>query len=135
MELTVSDRQYVTTERLNAFDQLHLARKLSPALPIIEGLVDPANVGKDKQVLTVLLLSHVADADVDFVLRKCLRVVCRRQADGQLARLQSSDGQLMFSDTSLADLLELAVNVIEENLGDFFRTALGALAAGAAQSS
>jgi hypothetical protein len=129
MDLALNGRQYATIGKLDAFTQLHLARKLAPALPIIEGLVSPANASKDKQVLVVLMLSHVSDADADYVVKKCLGVVARRQADNQLARLQSADGQLMFDDTPMSDLLELAVAVIEENMGDFFRTALSALSA------
>ena len=127
-ELTVGEKQYVTG-KVDTFTQLHLARKLGPSIPIVEGLIDPRNAEKDKAVLTVLMLSHISDVDAEFVIRKCLSVVHRRQGDGKPAKVQSPDGTLMFDDITLSQMLELTVAVIEENLGDFFRTALASMAA------
>lgn len=126
--MTIGSKQYNTKGKLDAFAQLHLARKLAPALPIIEGMVDAKNAEKEKSLLTVLMLSHISDADSEFVMKKCLSVVGVRQSDGKYANLQTSDGKLMFDDTPMQDILELAVAVIEENLGDFFRTSLASLA-------
>jgi len=124
MQLTVNGKRYASTGRLDAFAALHLARKLGPSLPIVEGLVLPENASKDKSILTVLMLSHLSDADSEFVMRKSLSVVARVGDDGRLQKIQAPDGTLMFDDLQLAEMLELAVAVIEENLGDFFRTAL-----------
>lgn len=117
------------TGKLDTFTQLHLARKLGPSIPIVSGLINPENAGKDKGILTVLMLSHIGDLDADFVIRKCLSVVTRRSAEGSLAKVQTPDGTLMFDDISLPVMLELTVAVIEENLGDFFRTALASMEA------
>lgn len=127
-ELTVGGKRYATSTKLDAFVQLHIARKLGPALPIVEGLVDPANVAKDKSVLTLLMFSHISDTDTEFIIRKCLSVVQRRQEDGKPVKIQAPDGSLMFDDIPLADLLTLTVAVVDENLGDFFRTALDSIA-------
>jgi hypothetical protein len=123
-QLTINGRSYVTTGKLDAFTALHLARKLGPSLPIVEGLVLPENASKDKSILTVLMLSHISDTDSEFVIRKSLNVVGRIGEDGRPQKIQTPDGTLMFDDIQLAEILELTVAVIEENLGDFFRTAL-----------
>lgn len=128
MDITLGGKQFVTTGKLSVFDQLHLARKLGPALPILEGLVAPENAGKDKKVLTVLMMSQLPDSDSAFVLHKCLSVVAVRQADGTRAKLTAGDGSLMFDDVEMSTVLDLTVVVIEENLGDFFRTALSSSA-------
>lgn len=122
------------TGKLDTFTQLHLARKLGPSIPIIEGLIDPRNADKDKSILTVLMLSHVSDVDADFVIRKCMSVVMRRDAEGKTAKVQAPDGTLMYDDITLTAMLQLAVAVIEENLGDFFRTALASMAAAPGQA-
>lgn len=126
--ITIGDQSYVLARKLSAFDQLHLARKLGPAMPIVEGLVSPANVDKDKALLTVLALSHVSDADTEYVVRKCLGVVNRVQGTVS-SKLMTDSGEMMFDDVTMNAMLELAVAVIEDNLGDFFRTTLAGLAA------
>lgn len=118
---------YVLNTKMDAFTQLHLARKLGPAIPIVQGLTDPANASKEKSLLTILMLSQIADIDTEYVIKKCLAVVSRQQEGGKLARIQSQDGSLMFDDITMTTMLELTVAVIEENLGDFFRTALASL--------
>lgn len=123
-----NDVEYIVAN-LDTFAQLHVARKLGPSLPIVEGLIDPRNAEKDKNMLAVLMLSHINDTDAEFVVRKCLSAVSRRSADGTLAKVQAPNGALMFDDIELHTLLEITVEVIEQNLGDFFRTALGNMAA------
>lgn len=126
MNLTLNEAQYSTTGKLDVFTQLHIARKLGPAIAVVEGLVNPANADKDKSLISVMMLSQVPDQDVDFIMRKCLSVVVRRQGDS-LAKIQSPNGQLMFDDIDLDALLTLTVAVLEESLGDFFRTSLARL--------
>ena len=126
-ELQIGENVYVSG-KLDAFTQLHIARKLGPALPIVEGLVQPENATKDKSILTVLMLSHINDADVEYIIRKCLSVVTRRQAGGTLAKVSAADGTLMFDDITMSQMMEISMGVVEENLGDFFRTALAGLA-------
>lgn len=126
-EILSGGHQYVLTGKLDAFAQLHIARKLGPAVPIVQGLVATANAAKDKSLLTVLMLAQIGDMDTEHVIHKCLSVVGRRQEGGKVARVQNSDGGLMFDDISMQTLLDLTVAVIEENLGDFFRTALASL--------
>ena len=77
MDMVIDGKHYSTTGQLDAFTQLHVARKLSPALGGIEGLVKEENADKDKSILTVITLSYLSDADVDFVIKKCLGVVLK----------------------------------------------------------
>jgi len=127
-DIVVDGQPYSVAQKLDVFTQLHVARKLGPSLPILEGLIVPENANKDKSILAVLMLSHIADADCEFVIRKCLSVVMRGQSDGRMVKLQAPDGSLMFSDLTMDGMLTLTLAVIEENLGDFFRIALGSMA-------
>ena len=125
-EHTIGGKKY-SVGKVDTFTQLHLARKLGPSIPIIDGLIDQRNAEKNKDLLTVLMFSHISDTDVEFVIRKCLSVVHRRQDDGKPVKIQAQDGTLMFDDISLSEMMELTVKVINENLGDFFRTALASM--------
>lgn len=127
MEIVLTSGTYTTVNRLDAFSQLHVARKLSPAMPILEGMVDKRNADKNKDLLTVLMLRQLPDEDAEYVVRRCLSVVSRHSGK-TLAPVQSPSGQLMFDDMSLAEMLELTVAVVEENLGDFFRGSLAVIA-------
>jgi hypothetical protein len=74
------------------------------------------------------MLSHISDEDTEYVIRKCLSVVTRQQDPiGPFAPIQSPQGGLMFEDITMQDMLALTISVIEENLGDFFRTSLADL--------
>lgn len=126
IKVGLSGQDYVIGRTLDAFASLHVARKLGPAIPIVEGLVLPDNAGKDKTILTVLMLSHISDADTEYVIKKCLSVVTRMQG-GSHAKVTAPDGSLMFDDMSMQDMLALTLAVIEDSLGDFFRTALAGL--------
>lgn len=115
---------YVITGTLNVFDQLALARKLAPALPLVDLQLKDDNKDKPKALLVVIMLSQLSDTDSTFVIGKCLSVVMRKQENGSLAKVVTKDGVLLFDDITMTDLLELTSKVIEANLGDFLRTAL-----------
>lgn len=124
LEIEVEGQLYQIA-KLDAFTQLHVARKLGGALPLMDGLVSERNQGKDMSLLMVLLMSKLTDEETDYVVKKCLNAVSRKQPQGW-ASLQSG-GTIMFSDVSVSALINLTAQVIVENLGDFFRTALANL--------
>jgi len=128
MNLDFDQQSYTVSGKLDTFSQLHVARKLAPAMPIIEGLIDPRNADKDKGILIVLMMSHISDSDVEYVLKKCMSVVTRKGTDGRSTRILAQNGDFMYDDIKLETMLALAVAVIDLNLGDFFRTALADMA-------
>ena len=115
--------------KLTVFEQLSVARKLGPAIPIVEGLVSDRNAGKDVTLLVVLLLSRLSDEESDEIVKKCLGVVSIKQDTGCVKLMPN--GVLMFSEIDLATLLQLTASVIVENLGSFFNSALASLQQGA----
>ncbi len=126
MNVVLGSHEYVTTRQLSAFAQLALARKLTPAVPILSGMVDKNNADKDRSLLVLLALAKLDDQEADYVMKTCLAVVSRVD-HGQHAPLMARDGGLMYDDVTIAQMMELAMGVIEENLGDFFRSALANL--------
>jgi len=115
--------QYQISGKLNTFDQLAIARKLSPAFPLINAIVAEENKGKEKGVLIIMALGMLSDEHSKFIEEKCLSTVVRTQPDGSLARLYLN-GKLMFDDITLSDMTDIIAQVIEDNLGDFLNTVL-----------
>ena len=119
----MSGIQYLTSGKLNAFDQLTIARKLSPAFPIVDGIIRKENSGKNMNILVVMALGMLSDESSKIVIDKCLSVVTRVEPGQPPARI-TVNGNLMFTDIELDDILKLTAQVIEENLGNFLTTAL-----------
>lgn len=126
MNVSIDAHEYVTSGPLSAFTQLALARKLTPAVPILSGMVDKKNGDKDRSLLVLLALAKLDDQEADYVMKTCLSVVSRMD-NGQAAPVMAKGGGLMYDDITMAQMMELALAVIEENLGDFFRSALANL--------
>jgi hypothetical protein len=101
-----------------------LARKLAPAIPLVDVQLKAENKDKPKSILVVMMLSQIADGDSEYIVKKALSLVLRKQSDGSFAKLQAANGSMMFDDVTMDEILELVSWVVEDNLGDFFRTAL-----------
>lgn len=128
MEFSIGEYDYKTTSGFDGFENLHVARKMSPALPLLDPLFDEKNSKRDNTVLIVMALSRIPDDDCNFIIQKCLSKVSRFEKEAnKYAPVLSRSGDLMYQDITLKQMLDISVQVIEENLGDFFRTALGAL--------
>lgn len=109
--------------KMDAFTQLHVARKLSPAMPLVLALNDPENADKPKAMLVITLLSYISDEDSEFVINKCLSLVKRRQEKG-FVKIMAANNVLAFHDITMDDISELVGKVVVDNLGDFLNTAL-----------
>lgn len=115
---------FVIRGKLSAFEQLDLARKISPAaLGLLDALVSPKNQEKDKMLLIVMILGALSQESYDYVLKKSLSIVGVQQ-DTKISPLLSKDGLLMFENITLNQITELIAQVLMENLGDFLATAL-----------
>jgi len=120
-------RFYQTGRKLSVSDQLAVARKLGAVMPLMQGMMDPANATKSKTLLSLLMLGNLSDEASNFVTSRSLSVVTSADMNGNLVPLMAPNGRPMFEDVTVQDILEVTAKVIEENLGDFFRTALGDL--------
>lgn len=118
------ESEFLISGKMNAFEQLAIMRKIAPALGFVDGIMRKENEDKPKSILILLMLSQISDEDSQFVINKCLSFVVRLQKDGQKAKLMTQNGQLMFSDIGLEQMLELTSKVIEDSLGDFLNTVL-----------
>lgn len=108
---------------LDAMAQLGVARRLTPLSVLIQGMTAEENKDKDTTVLVILMLGQLSDADNDHVVKTCLSVVKIQQMDSW-APVTAPGGAMMFSFMSMKVIVDLTTQVILENLGGFFRTAL-----------
>jgi hypothetical protein len=117
--------------RLGVFDQLHVSRRLAPLLGgLAEAVKDtpdrtPQNGDKDSQIdfaQVAKAFASMSDDDVDYIVHRCLSVCQRSVKPDGWASVQSKSGKLMYEDLTLTSLMGLSINVIQENLSDFFST-------------
>ncbi|MFM0044125.1 phage tail assembly chaperone [Paraburkholderia sediminicola] len=111
--------------RIDARKQFHVARRLAPLLAGMGGAPDrgegfAAFLGPLSDAL-----SGMSDEDVDYVLDACLGVCHRIQPSGHPAPVMTRSG-LMFEDIDMGQMIQLAIKVIQENLGGFFPGAAAA---------
>ncbi len=126
-----SGRSY-RTGTLTLPQQLLVARKIGAVIPVVQPMTAKANADKDKTLLALMLLGNLPDDAATQVQNVCLGVVTTADVTGTFVKLVDPGGGIMFQDVTVQDLFALTAKVIEENLGDFFRTALGSLEAAAA---
>lgn len=122
--------------QLDAFTQLHVARRLAPFLSSLAAAAAQVDKGlsKDEWLRAAFgpvseVISQMADDQVNYILNACLSVVKRQElvgnAEPRWAPIQKSS-RLMFQDINAPTLLKLAVAVVRERLGPFFGEALAA---------
>jgi hypothetical protein len=123
-EVTIGDVQY-RIGKMDARTQLHIARRLSPIMSALVGLIRQEDQGASiEDVLKPIAnqLAGMPDAEVDYILDRCL-AVCSRENDRHgtgWGPVMASNGRLMFQDITVAGMLQLAAAVIQENLAGFF---------------
>jgi len=71
-------------------------------------------------------ISKISDADLDFIIDTCLSVVKVHDKFGAWSDILSSNGRYMFPaiENDLGLTLELTINVLRENLSNFFVSSL-----------
>lgn len=109
--------------KLDAFKQLHVARRVAP---VLTGLADMAMAsgGKDLDFKSavepiVQAVAKLTDEDTEIIVGSCLSVVARK-VDSKTMAPVFKDGSCMFDDIDLVGLLRLTAKVIEVNLGNIF---------------
>lgn len=126
IEFDINGVQY-RADRLDAFKQLHVSRKIAPMVPkLIPVFVTlQNNVDGDMAALVTAAgplseaLAAMPEADVDYVVKTCLAAVKRNQ-NGAWSPMVVN-GTLMFSDFGLDAMLPVVARVLRENLGNFIQ--------------
>jgi hypothetical protein len=136
VEFSIGDTLYRTKTKLNARQQFHVARRLAPLISqlatfgpmIAQALSGDASPEATEALIMPLTraLSGMSDQDCDYVLDACLAVVQRGQGGNGAGPALFADiwspraGKLMFEDIQLPEMLQIAAEVLRENLTGFF---------------
>lgn len=115
--------------KLNAFQQLHVSRKLAGVLPKVLPALLSANEAAGGDVSSLLAafepaaeaLAAMPEADVDFVFHTCLSVVSRQQGTAWSAIWNHQAKLLQFSDIDLAQMTQIVFKILQDSLGNFIQ--------------
>jgi hypothetical protein len=114
--------------------QFDLLRRLGSTIPLFleqrRGDVDPLPGARLTFGFASGSFAEMDQKDFDFIINLCLSTVERRTAEvpNPIWARVWTNGNLMFQDTDLTDLMELVDAVIQENLAPFFQKLRGASA-------
>jgi hypothetical protein len=140
-DFEVDGKRYRTNKRLDAFSQLHLARKLAPLIVSLTPSQEmrqklQADANGDGRPLVDIAelampviegLAEMKTEDVDFISSTCLGVVQRYQGAAWADIWNGPAKRMMFDDIDGMALLQITFNVLQENLANFMRAPLSAL--------
>lgn len=118
-EFKIGEHDYIS-ERLDAFQALHVARRVAPLAATLA--LSGAGVLSVKDMIVPLMngISEMKEEDFDYVRNACLGVVRRRVAEGTAQPIfNKSAKMLQFQDISARGVLEIIISVVMENLADF----------------
>lgn len=126
MELSINGQTY-RVDKLNAFAQFHVARRLAPALWALgSGAMSTLKQGGEFSDAVALgaigplveVIAKMSNADSEYVLAACLGV-CSRQSGTGWQKVYAEGGGLLFQDIDLPAMMQLTMAAIRENLGNF----------------
>lgn len=137
MEFEIAGQSY-RAGKLNAFQQLHLSRKIAPLLPKVlpaltkmgSGQNDLAALGEALEPVAAAL-AGMPDADCEYVFGACLGAVLRKQQNNSWAAVWNQDKKaLMFDDIDLSVMTQIVVKIVQDSLGPFMQGLLAKAQAG-----
>jgi hypothetical protein len=111
--------------KLSARDQFHVIRKLAP---LMGSLGNASKTGTDAEALVPIAtaLGEMSDDAADSILFELLKVASRKLENGIGWAPVSTGKQLMYADLPLADMLQIAWAVFQENFAGFLQGLHGA---------
>lgn len=139
-EFRVGDHVY-QSRKMNARMQFHVARRLAPLIGHLASLGPLLAIASDPQFLTDEAtaqaferavipfaegLAKIPDEDADYVLDRCMQMVQRGVGGNGSGAMAWQDiwnmraNRLQFEDIELPEMMQIAMNVVGENLGGFF---------------
>jgi len=129
VDFEISGNNY-RAEKLNAFQQLHVSRKLAGVLPKVLPAILAANEAKGGDLSTLLsafepaaeAIAAMPEADVDFIFHACLGVVKRQQGSAWSPVWNQQGKVLQFQDIDdAAKISEIVFKVLQDSLGSFIQ--------------
>lgn len=137
IEFNIAGQQY-RAGKLNAFQQFHVSRRVSPLLPLLVPVfVKLSKGGKlsdDISALAEVLapfadgLAQMPDESAEYVLSTCLSAVQRKSGDVWAPVWSQSAKTCMFDDIDMGVMIPIVVRVVQDSLGGFINGLLSSQA-------
>lgn len=111
--------------KLNAFQQLHVARRLAPVLTglkdVLQGGLGRLKANPLEAVVPLAeALSAMKDEDTNYIVTTCLGVVQRQQAQNlPWASVTTPQGDLLFDDIDMLVMVQIVWRVLEGSVMGF----------------
>ncbi|MEN6629819.1 MAG: phage tail assembly chaperone [Sulfuricella sp.] len=131
LEFQIGGKEY-RAQKLDAFEQLHVSRKIAPLLPALIPIF--VNIIKDKKsALTDLAslaeliapftegLADMSNEASEYVVSTCLSAIQRKQGDNWTPVWSKSGKCSMFDDVDMSSMIPMIIKVIQDSLGPFIR--------------
>lgn len=118
--------------KLSAFSQFHVSRRIAPVIPTLiplyaEIAASEGGMADNLDRLATLLqpfadgLANLKDEDAEYIMNECLSVVSREH-QGKFTPVWNKSGKApMFDDVDLGVMMQIAIEVIKDSLGNFIR--------------
>ena len=119
MEFEVMGITY-KVNKIPAMKQFHIVRRLLPVLSELAPAASKGTSGADVLPLLSNTIAKMADEDADYCIYGLLAAVQRNNGQGLGWAPVSADRALMYSDMTMAVVLQLAWRALTHNLSDFF---------------
>lgn len=132
-------QHWYSAGKLNAFQQLHVARRLAPVLTglkdVLQGGLERLKANPLEAVVPLAdALSKMKDEDTNYIVTTCLGVVQRQQAEGlPWAGCTDAHGNIMFDDIDMLIMVQIVWKVLEGSVMGFSNALQGMLPSGAAE--
>lgn len=118
------------SKKLSAMDQLYIVKRLAPIMGSLAGAFKKLGLTSEfkltdenfSELIEPLtsVLSGISDADLEFVINRCLRVTSRQERGGVgWANITANNDFVMFPDIDLPVMLQITWNVLRSNLANF----------------
>ena len=118
-------------EKLDAFKQFHLSRKIAPVIPplipIFMKLSQEGGLSQDLSAIADVLepfataLSEMNDQAAEYVIGTALSVVKRQNGSLWTPVWSSSINACAFDDMDMGVMLKIVFKVVQDNLGPFIQ--------------
>ncbi len=135
------DGQSYRAQKLSAFQQLHVSRKLAGILPkVVPALVAATGGGQDMAALLASFepaaeaLAAMPEADVDYVYHTALSAVSRKQGNAWCPVWNVNAKALQFEDIELETMSRIVFQVLKDSLGPFMQGLLAQAPAASPQA-
>ena len=112
IEFKVGEHEYMA-QRLDAFTQLHIGRRIAP-------LLSHVTAGGGSFSAIAAALSKAPQDDVDYIIRSTIKMVKRKSGETWVPVYNATAGLPVFEDITGLQLLEIVALAIKDDISPFF---------------